>query len=197
MKNSMLILLVLLNINCFAQAQESSSNESEEKVYRLNPFQSILNWKGSYAFQFTEYNGTVEFLKGKLFTKQGKITGGTFIIDMTTITTPAHTKNKEHGPVEHLKNSDFFDVVKYPEAKLELTKVTYHSDINEHRLEGDLTIKNVTKPIMIKAMVNDVKKTLKTHFIIDRRDWGINYQSKFKDSAIRDDIEFDVTLQFE
>lgn len=196
MKNSILIMFALFSISCFSQAQESIIN-SNEQSYRLDTFQSVLNWRASYAFQFTEYNGTVEFLKGDLQTKDGKITGGSFVIDMSTITTPAHTKNSEHGPVEHLKNSDFFDVIKYPEARLELTKITYYSTINEHKLEGDLTIKDVTKPIVFKAMVNDVKKTLKTKFIIDRRDWGINYQSKFKDSAIRDDIAFDITLKFE
>jgi len=193
--------LILLLCLCFCvtvNAQEEINEKTElNTTYQLDPFQSILKWKGSYAFQFTEYNGTVEFLKGKLYAEDGKITGGNFIIDMTTITTPEHTKNKEHGPVEHLKNSDFFYVEKYPEAYLELTKVTYYEDINEHRLEGDLTIKDVTKPIMIKAMVDGVKKILKTQFIIDRRDWGINYQSKFKDSAISDAIEFDVTLKFE
>ncbi len=196
MQKSIITLSIIL---CFTMAVTAQMPEesTDNKTYLLDPFQSVLNWRASYAFQFTEYNGTVEFFKGKLYTKDGTITGGSFSIDMTTITTPEHTKNSDHGPVEHLKNSDFFDVEKYPKAHLELTKVTYYSNTNEHRLEGDLTIKDITKPIMIKAMVNDINKTLKTRFIIDRRDWGINYQSKFKDSAIRDDIEFDVFLKFQ
>lgn len=197
MKNSMLILYIFLNFSFLIQAQESVKEQTKEKTHVLDLFQSVLYWKGSYAFQFTEYNGTVEFKKGKLYTIDGQITGGLFIIDMTTITTPKHTLDSNNGPVEHLKNSDFFDVTVYPEAKLELTEVTYFSDTNEHRLEGNLTIKDVTKPIIIKAKVNDVKKTLKTNFIINRLDWGINYQSKFKDSAIRDDIEFNAILKFE
>ena len=196
MQKSIITLSIILCFTVNMQAQ-MPEEKTDNKTYLLDPFQSVLNWRASYAFQFTEYNGTVEFFKGKLFTKDGAITGGSFIVDMTTITTPQHTKNSDHGPVEHLKNSDFFDVEKYPEARLELTKVTYFNTTNEHRLEGNLTIKDITKPIMIKAMVNDIDKTLKTRFIIDRIDWGINYQSTFKDSAIRDDIEFDVFLKFQ
>ncbi len=197
MKNTILILFILFNFSFFVKAQEKVNPNIEERTYLLNPFQSVLNWNGSYAFQITEYNGTVALKKGRLYTTDGQITGGSFTIDMTTITTPKHTIDNNNGPVEHLKNSDFFDVIKYPEAHLELTKVTYYSTTNEHRLEGDLTIKGVTKSIMIMAMVNDKKRTLETKFKIDRTDWGINYQSKFKDSTISDAIIFDSILQFE
>ena len=125
------------------------------------------------------------------------ITGGSFLIDMTTIISPEHRKNKEHGPVEHLKNSDFFDVTVYPEARLELTKVTYYSNTNEHRFEGDLVIKGISNPIMIKAMVDEQAKTVKTRFRINRRKWNVNYTNKFKDDAISDAMEFDVLLKFE
>ena len=167
-----------------------------QKTYQLNTEKSVINWKGSYLFQFSDHIGTVNFKKGKLFTKDGAITGGSFLIDMTSITDKHYALDPDNGPVGHLKNSDFFDVTVYPEASLELTKVTYYSNTNEHRLEGNLTIKGISKPIMIKAMVDDQTKIITTKLKIDRRDWGINYESKFKDSAISDAIEFDVNLQF-
>ncbi|MFT5078346.1 MAG: polyisoprenoid-binding protein YceI [Planctomycetota bacterium] len=196
MQKSIIILGIILSFSFLSQAQESKETVLEES-YLLNPFQSVINWKGSYLFKFAEHNGTVEFKKGKLFAKDGAITGGTFVIDMTTITNEEHRLHKSNGPVEHLKNSDFFDVTLYPEARLDLNKVTYYSNTNEHRFEGDLTIKGITKSIMIKARVDDIAKTIKTKFKINRRDWNVNYTNKFKDDAISDAMEFDITLQFE
>jgi len=167
-----------------------------QKTYQLNTAESTINWTGSYLFKFSEHNGTVNFKEGKLITKDGSITGGSFLVDMTSISNEEYRLDNNNGPIGHLKNDDFFDVTKYPEAKLELTKVTYYENINEHRFEGDLTIKGVSKPIMIKAMVDETTQTITTKFKIKRQDWGINYQSKYKDSTISDAIIFDVTLQF-
>lgn len=196
MQKSIITLSIVLSFSLLSQAQDTTKNETQES-YVLDTFQSVINWKGSYLFKFAEHTGTVDFKKGTLFTQDGVITGGLFLIDMTSITNEEHRLDSNRGPIEHLKNSDFFDVTIYPEASLKLTKVTYHSSTNEHRFEGDLIIKGVSNPIIIKAMVNDKARTVKTKFKINRRDWGINYTNKFKDDAISDAMEFDVILQFE
>ena len=168
MQKSIITLSIILSISFFSQAQNVKKTNGQE-TYSLKPDESVVNWKGSYLFKFYEHNGTVNFSKGKLFTKEGSITGGSFSIDMTTITNDEHRLDKGNGPVEHLKNSDFFDVTVYPEASLELTKVTYFSTTNEHRFEGNLIIKGVSNRIMIKAMVDNTTKTVKTKFKINRR----------------------------
>lgn len=187
MKKLLLAILLISVATVYAQ---------KKKEYTLDTSNSVINWTGSYLFHFSDHTGTVAFKKGKLFTKDGAITGGSFLIDMTTISNEEYRLDNSNGPIGHLKNSDFFDVTVYPEARLELTKVTYFSNTNEHTFDGDLTIKGVSNPIMIKAMVDDTTNTIKTRFKINRQEWGIDYKSKFKDSAISDAIEFDVTLQF-
>ena len=166
MQKTCITLSIILSFTFFLQAQDTKEKVTEGS-YLLNPFQSVINWKGTYLFKFAEHHGTVEFKKGKLYTKDGAITGGSFVIDMTTITNEDHRLDNSRGPIEHLKNSDFFDVTVYPEASLELTKVTYYSNTNEHRFEGDLIIKGISKPIIIKAMVDPQSKTVKTRFKIN------------------------------
>ncbi|WP_350288474.1 YceI family protein [uncultured Croceitalea sp.] len=188
MKNTLITLGVILSLSASIYAQ----NES----YDLDIAKSSVKWKGSYLFQFSEHTGTVSFKKGTLYTQKGNITSGSFVVDMTSITNAEYKENPENGPVGHLKNADFFDVNIFPEASLELTKVSYFNDNNEHRFEGYLTIKGISNPIMIRAFADEASKTIKTKFKIDRKDWGITYNSKYKDSAISDAIEFDIILQF-
>jgi len=155
---------------------------------------SVLHWKGFYTFKISEHHGEVYFKNGEIATIDERITGGSFLIDMNSITNEDYTLKR--GPVKHLKDTDFFDVAKFPEAKLVLTSVEYFPNTNTHEIYADLTIKGITKNIKFYADVDGIKKTMIAHFKIDRTLWGITYNNKAKDHAISDAIEFKAFLQF-
>jgi polyisoprenoid-binding protein YceI len=52
----------------------------------------------------------------------------------------------------HLRSADFFDVEKYPYITFKLTKVEA-VDAESFRVTGDLTVKEVTKPIVLDATI--------------------------------------------
>jgi polyisoprenoid-binding protein YceI len=185
MKQCCIILFLFIGISATSQ---------NEKYYTLNIDQSVLKWRGTYAFQFSEHSGTVKFKMGTLTTLDDHISGGSFVIDMHSITNEDY--ENDIGPVGHLKNDDFFDVPKYPEALLKITKVTFFQEENKHKMDADLTIKGITKPIEFWSTVDSDKKQLYTQFKIDRRRWGITYNNKLKNHAISDAIEFEVLLDF-
>ncbi len=185
MKKVIITIITLISLSAVGQNQ---------KTYQLNKKQSVINWKGTYAFLFSEHNGTVHFQEGTLTTNNGTITGGTFVIDMNSISNEDYKSNQ--GAVAHLKDTDFFDVKVFPEAKLVLTSVEYFTNGNTHKMHANLTIKGVTKPIEFWANVDGIKKTMETKFKIDRTRWGIVYNNKLKNEAISDAIEFYITLQF-
>jgi polyisoprenoid-binding protein YceI len=49
---------------------------------------------------------------------------------------------------DHLRSDDFFDVEKYPEIIFKTTKV--RKRFGKHLLVGELTIKNVTRPVILE-----------------------------------------------
>ena len=55
--------------------------------------------------------------------------------------------------VDHLKNADFFDAEKYPNITFKSTKVQALGQ-NKYKITGDLTVKNVTKPVVLDAVLN-------------------------------------------
>ncbi len=81
----------------------------------------------------------------------------------------------------HLRSADFFEVEKYPEMKFTSTKMVKSG--NDYKLHGNLTIKNVTKPVvfdvMYGGMAKDQKGGEKLGFMasatINRLDYNINY----------------------
>lgn len=165
-----------------------------QKTYPLNTEKSVLHWKGTYSFLFSEHSGVVSFKEGQLQTESTHIVGGSFTIDMTSITNEDYKLNQ--GPVKHLKDKDFFDVPNFSEAKLVITKVSYFAEENQHKMEANLTIKNKTLPVEFWATVDPIKKVLNTRFKIDRRRWGITHNKKLKNHAISDAIEFEAELFF-
>ncbi|GAA4268648.1 YceI family protein [Hyunsoonleella aestuarii] len=161
---------------------------------------SLINWKGSNLFKLKKHYGTVNFKSGYVIKKNGNIMGGEFVIEMNTITNTDGKFNEIL--VSHLKNEDFFDVKKYPLAKLKINIVEFNMD-ETLKFIGDLTIKGVTKEIQFDASFNviDGNEVMSTKFEIDRTNWGINHESQetlgtLKDNIISNTIKFEVTAQW-
>ncbi|TMM29821.1 YceI family protein [Polaribacter aestuariivivens] len=184
-KSILLIAIAMFSIN-FSIAQEKLP---------INIQKSTIKWIGEYTFYFGGHDGFINFKEGYFIKRNDVITGGTFIIDMNSITnTDIKEQKGKDGLVSHLKNEDFFEVEKYPTASLKITKVEY-SDKVSARLEADLTLKGITKSINFRVKFDYKEKEMKTRFKIDRKRWNVNYESKFKDGAISDAIGFEVSVK--
>jgi len=78
----------------------------------------------------------------------------------------------------HLKSPDFFEVRRFPTAKFESTKI--EPGAGAAQVTGKLTLHGVTKEISFPAAI-DVDGSgvkLKSEFVIDRTEFGINYDPK-------------------
>ena len=83
---------------------------------------------------------------------------------------------------EHLRSADFFDVEKFPTIKFVPTSVVT-KDATHYVVTGDLTIKDVTKPLELKAeiqgVINDpwgnARTALNLTSTINRKDWGLEW----------------------
>ena len=192
------ILLIAFTISTVLSYAQISSLNTEEQL-KINTAKSELKWSGEYAFYFGGHDGTIEFKEGYFIKNNDVISGGEFIIDMHTVKSTDMDKEEARKDLdEHLKNEDFFDVEKFPIAKLVITNVSYH-DATHMKIYADLTIKDITLPINFQAEVDYEKKQLTTKFKIDRTRWNINYNSKevegkLKDGLISDAIGFEVKL---
>jgi len=80
------------------------------------------------------------------------------------------------GLAAHLKNSDFFDVSRYPTITFETTRIELKST-SEAVVTGKLTMlgKAVEVAIPCKIEVADGGIRVKSEFKIDRMQWGMTY----------------------
>ena len=164
-----------------------------------NKNNSSVIWTGSKPIG--SHTGNVTLKDGYLSFDHGNLVGGEFTIDMTSITcSDIESEKKNKYLVDHLKDEDFFDVNKFPEAKLVVNRVK-NLEGSQFEMKGNMTIKGITNPVTFNAdiKINRNSYTAIAKIIIDRTKWGVEYKSGniFKDlgdKIIYDDMEFDIFL---
>jgi polyisoprenoid-binding protein YceI len=166
-------------------------------TYTVNTTNSNITWKG---YKVTgEHTGNVKVKSGSLDMTDGKLTGGSFEIDMNSIT--CTDMQGEYGDklVGHLKSADFFGVEKYPTAKFVITRAIATDSKGGYKIVGNLTIKATTKEMKFNATVVEKDGVISAggSLKVDRSDFDVRYGSGsffdgLGDKTIYD--EFDLNL---
>lgn len=79
---------------------------------------------------------------------------------------------------EHLKTPDFFDAEKYPNITFKSTKVQALGK-NKYKITGNLTVKDVTKPVVLDVVLNKQG----VHPMTKAQSIGFNATTSFNRSA--------------
>jgi len=168
--------------------------DGDKKKIKLES--SKVVWKG---YKVTgSHVGIISIKSGHLNFDDDILTGGSFEIDMSTITV-TDLEGEYKGKLEgHLKSDDFFGVEKFPTATLHFTKVKSVGK-NSYEVAGDITIKGKTETVSFNVSVygNKANVSLK----IDRTKFDVRYGSTsffdgLKDKAIYDEFDLVADLEF-
>lgn len=199
---------VVLMVSCKKDKPlTSESNEvittKEGNQYALDTLNSRVEWKGYKIFKSenTNHFGTIKFESGDVTVKDGKLESGKFVADMNSLTSvdlkdDAEQLGKLNG---HLKSGDFFEVEKFPTASYEITKVSFASEGDYNTvLEGNLTIKGITKPVQFKANVSvkDGEVSIATEpKDINREEFGVKFQAPAENGVIKDEVNLQILVK--
>ncbi len=167
--------------------------------YKVDKQQSKVAWVGKKVTG--QHTGMINIADGK-FTSDGKtLTGGSFEIDMNSITcTDLTDKGYNDKLVGHLKSDDFFSTEKFPKSTFVITSLTALGK-DQYKVVGNLTIKGITKPVEFPALIQVTDKEVKAaaKIKVDRTKYDIKYGSgsffdNLGDKAIDNDFELNVDL---
>lgn len=189
MKNNLLSLLLAFVIT----GALANGNPIDKIIIDIE--KSNVSWIGKKVTG--KHSGTLAFKEGYLEMDGDNITGGKFVIDMTSLQVTDLKAGKGKEKLEgHLNSPDFFGVEAFPTATFEITQTS--SDGNgTYSLAGNLTIKGHTEAI--KVLFKKEGNTATTTFKVDRTKYGITYNSgsffdNLKNKAINDEFELTVNL---
>ncbi|TWV94002.1 YceI family protein [Chitinophaga pinensis] len=166
----------------------------ENQLFQIINAQSNIEWVGKKVTG--AHNGTIAIKEGQLTLNGNQLTGGTFVVDTTSIKILDIADLATNAQfLGHLVSDDFFSTQQYPEATLVITAVS-----GKH-VNGNLTIKGITHPVSFDAdvTVNGAQLTASGKIIIDRTRYDMRFRSGnfFKDlgdTLIYNDFELSITL---
>jgi polyisoprenoid-binding protein YceI len=174
--------------------------ETLEKIrWAVDPTHSEVHFKVKHLVIST-VTGTFKAFGGELSTDNSDFEDADirFSLDVASIDT-----NQEQRD-EHLKSADFFDAGQFPQISFKSTSFKRVED--NYELTGDLTIKDVTKPVKLDVefggsatdFYGNEKAGFEVSGKINRKDFGLTWNGVTEAGAIvvGEDIKLSINLQF-
>jgi polyisoprenoid-binding protein YceI len=130
--------------------------------------------------QFRTYGGSVR-LDPKDFTRSS-IEGWA---DVSSIDTGVADRDN------HLRTGDFFDAAAHPKITFKSTRIEHKAD-NEYVVQGDISIRGVTKPISFAVDFSGTTKNpwgktiagVSAEATLNRKDFGVNFNAPLETGGV-------------
>ncbi|MDR6940805.1 YceI family protein [Mucilaginibacter pocheonensis] len=166
----------------------------------IDPMHSEVQFKVKHLVIST-VSGFFKSFEGELITDNDNFENAEidFSLDINSIDTNQSQRD------EHLKSAEFFDAEKYPKISFKSTSLT-NTDDDEYELKGNLTIKDVTKPVTLKAefggsatdFYGNTKAGFEISGKINRKDFGLTWDGVTEAGSVvvGEDIKLLINVQF-
>jgi polyisoprenoid-binding protein YceI len=194
MRTSVAALAVLVATSLPARAVAAPQDFAVDPVHSQMGFK-VRHLVAKTQGRFTDYQAVV--------TMDPADVAGTLKLRATLQATSVDTGNEKRD--NHLRSADFFEVEKHPEIRFQSTGVTAKDD-GTFAVQGDLTIKGVTKATTLRAEVIGSGSNPFTGMPmvglgvtgkIDRKDFGILWNTALDSGGfvLGDDVELDIHVE--
>ena len=160
--------------------------------------QSNIRWYGEELTGKIHF-GDLSFKDAHIEVQDGIITGGNFVVNMTSLSVEDLSGGGKARLEGHLKSDDFFSVEKHPEATLKITQKAKVKD-GVQTLFGKLTIKGIEHPVEFTMKLGE-NNTALAGLTFDRSKYNVRFRSgsffeNLGDKLILDDIRMEVSLKW-
>ncbi len=166
----------------------------------VDPAHSEVHFKIKHLVIST-VSGSFKKFEGKMESSNNDFTDAK--INFTINSSSVDTNNEQRDG--HLKADDFFNAEKFPEIKFVSTSIAKKSE-DEYLLKGDLTIRDVTKPVELeveyggqtKDMYGQQKAGFDATGKIDRQEFGLKWSAVTEAGGlvISNDVKLNMSIQF-
>lgn len=210
-KISFLLGLVLTGLLVFANFPTGASNTtfSEEfstSIVKDEGASGVYNFDKAHTFIGfrVKHMGLIE-VPGYFRDFTGAVTYDAKDVSKSSVEFSAKIASVDTGVAPrnaHLQKPEFFDAEKFPEMKFKSTKIDKKG--KQWMVTGDLTIRDVTKSITFPFDVvgfiageRGTRMGITAETMINRRDYGVNYDQKLPNGTPSVSDEIKVSLQIE
>lgn len=166
---------------------------AEVETYKIDPVHSATGFSirhilSKYTSSFTKTTGTLTVDRANLENSSVEAT-----IEVASLSTANPDRDK------HLQSAEFFDGAKFPTATYK-SKSWKKTGENTFNVSGDLTIKGVTKTVVLKVTLLGFGPGMgpgtflsgwEATTVINRMDYGVNYGPK----VLGEDVTINISIE--
>jgi polyisoprenoid-binding protein YceI len=179
-------------------APASATAPADPNAWRIDAGHSDLSF--SIRHFVSRVRGTFGRWAGTIVVDTTDVTRGS--VDVTIQATSIDTQNENRD--NDLRSANFFEVEKYPTITFRSTKV--EGSRNDLTVTGDLTIRGVTKPAVLKGRylgvtAPDQRGTRRIGFeastVINRLDYGVSWNRAVEGGGVMlgDEVRIDIVIE--
>lgn len=169
--------------------------------WELDVAHSDIHFKVRYLL-ISSITGSFNIFSGTLFTPEhDDFSTASFYLHIDPYSINSNSTERD----EHLKSPDFLDADNYPDIEFRSTSFK-QIDGDKHELTGDMTIKGITKPVVLDVIFGGEAKdgfgVMRAGFevsaTINRKDFGIHSDDVNEAGSliIGEEIKLQANLQF-
>jgi polyisoprenoid-binding protein YceI len=167
-----------------AASTETAIPGYEAATWNIDPVHSEVGFSVRHMM-VSKVRGRFTTFSGQIVTAEDPTkSSATAEIDLGSINTGQDQRD------DHIRSADFFEVEKYPTMTYQSTGVRVED--GEYILDGDLTLKGVTKSVPLKVEVNgfgpDAYGGTRAGFTatgeINRRDFNVNFTAPMQNGGV-------------
>ena len=154
--------------------------------WAIDPTHSEIGFKVKHMM-FTNVSGKFDQYDGSIETDENDFT--TAKISFSAAIDSIDTRNSDRD--NHLKSADFFDAETFPKMSFKSNAIQHVSG-NTYKVNGDLTVKNVTKPVqldveysgLMKDPWGNVKTGVSIEGKINRKEFGLSWNAALETGGV-------------
>jgi polyisoprenoid-binding protein YceI len=168
-------------------------------AWQIDPAHSQLEFKVRHMMlsnvrgRFENFTGSVDFDENNPLD---------FTVDVEIDATSIYTRESQRDG--HLKSPDFLMTEQYPTIRFKSTNVEKLSE-NTFRMTGDLTIRDVTRPVVLEGEYNGIATApwgstsagFEASGTINRKDWGLVWNHTLEAGGVLVGEEVKITINVE
>ncbi|NHM01749.1 YceI family protein [Flavobacterium difficile] len=168
-------------------------------TWAIDPTHSEIGFKVKHMM-FTNVSGSFGTYDATISTEEDDFS--TAAIEFSANIDSINTKNADRDA--HLKSADFFDAENHPKLTFVASSVTKIDEEN-YEIAGDLSLHGVTKPVTLKSEFSGAMKDpwgntkvgLNIEGKINRKDWGLNWNSALETGGVlvSEEVKLNIELQ--
>ena len=167
-------------------------------AWKLDPSHTSVEFSAKHLM-ITTVKGRITDIEGIIYTDEKDLKNSSVEATLKAVSLDTRTDQRD----QHLRSADFLDVEKFPEIRFRSTRI--QGDKQRFKLTGDLTIRDVTKPITLDVEFEGETKDpwggqrlgFSANGKIDRREFGLTWNQALEAGGVvvGNDIKISLEVQ--